>query len=544
MAYANCRSCFAVALAFVILAIAGCSENTREAEADRSHFLAPAEPLRAHYQIDCVLDLARQVQGKERITLTNTSALPLHRLALDWALADAGGQLSSIRISEQPAQIIANLKRANGKVIQPLVLQLPQPLRPGQTLKLDVEFDLQRSVGDLAGTSITAADWYPRLWWGYPTHDDYSVSLQVPAHYLILTTGLHDPKTGRYEAKDVRSFGITIADRNGCEILQANAGNVLVRCVVTPKGKPCGRLLLDAAVDVISFDRNRFGFYPQPSLTIFPGMDEPMGGFPAATGMVGIHGMERMNEKPTSHWQWITAHEIGHQYWGEHVLEKDDPGWLWLGMGILLDRDYARARALPPSIHQDFRQRYLAALRDGHDTTMAIAPEKLKDRNQNVFDNAVLHGKSYALCSTLGVLLGQPTFDRISRRCLHEFRGRRLGAAEFQRVCEEESGQDLSWFFTAWVLGSRSPDYEIVSRETTPQGTGFLTTVKVVCRGPMPLPIPVRVVFPGGTQQTQITDRLVSESTLQFTSQTPPREIQLDPDGLLPPAQPRTASRE
>jgi hypothetical protein len=84
-----------------------------------------------------------------------------------------------------------------------------------------------------------------------------------------------------------------------------------------------------------NFYRQHFGMYPQPSLTIIPGAPKPNGGYPYATAMVVIHGQEACSEKPDTYWRWIATHEVGHQYWLEHVLGKDpEQGYGWLISGI------------------------------------------------------------------------------------------------------------------------------------------------------------------------------------------------------------------
>jgi len=100
---------------------------------------------------------------------------------------------------------------------------------------------------------------------------------------------------------------------------------VRVRAVFTKKGRPCAELLLKTPVDVIAFYRERFGVYPQLSRAIVPGMDYPAGGYPPASGLVVVHGQHRMAERPEAFWRWITAHEIGHMYWGDLVLAQGSP---------------------------------------------------------------------------------------------------------------------------------------------------------------------------------------------------------------------------
>lgn len=97
---------------------------------------------------------------------------------------------------------------------------------------------------------------------------------------------------------------------------QKTIGDVQITALFTEAASECARLCLETAADVVKFYTGWLGFYPNRFLYIIPGAAEPMGGYPFSSGIVFIHGREKMDEKPLDHWQWITAHEIGHQYWG------------------------------------------------------------------------------------------------------------------------------------------------------------------------------------------------------------------------------------
>ena len=204
--------------------------------------------------------------------------------------------------------------------------------------------------------------WHPRLWWGYPTHDDFEVRIDTPDDYEMAVSGQPTGERGFWKARGVRTCGIVFG--RDLQRTEARAGDILVCSLFTSEGRRCAELLMETAVDVIGFYQSQFGFYPHPFLSIVPGMDRPAGGFPFATGIVSIHGQERLDERSEDFWRWITAHEIGHQYWGEHVLEADFPGWLWIALGIWMDREYARERGLDPEIHRGLIRRYLDGVLD------------------------------------------------------------------------------------------------------------------------------------------------------------------------------------
>jgi hypothetical protein len=300
----------------------------------RPAFWAPLEPPRAHYSVDVrYLPTDQRLEGTETIRFRNDTRRPIDRIALRWF-----GEIVAVRAGGSAAT------GAPGKHSVAL-FDLPHAIAPGRELALEVDFSAPWKLDSRTASAITSS-LHPRLWWGFGTHDDYVVRVHVPEGHVVATSGRLDASTGAYRADGVRAFGLFIG--KGYDSAEVDAGAVRVRAVFTPKGRACAELLLKTAADVVAFYHQRFGFYPQSSLTIVPGGDAPMGGYPAATGLVVVHGQERMSERPDAHWRWITAHEIGHQYWGEHVLAAgaESYPWLMLGLGIHADREYSRARGI------------------------------------------------------------------------------------------------------------------------------------------------------------------------------------------------------
>jgi len=483
----------------------------------------PADPLTVHYKIDCSIDIhAGRLKGQERICFINTTSQTLRTLALMGSTH--GIDIQEVLGNGKPVRL---LTKAYGS---PLVFSLAQAVDPTESVVIDVTFSLSAPVLPKSGDKALIVNWYPRLWCGFDTHADYDVALDVPDAYTVMTSGLRDSQSDTYYAEDTKSFGMIISKAH--DVLTEQAGDVLVQCLYRPRAKTCAELLLATAVDAISFFRERFGFYPHRVLTIVPGSDRPMGGYPVATGIVAIHGMERMHERPKLHWQWIVAHEIGHQYWGEYVMEKDTPGWLWIGLGIYADREYCRARGLGLRKHRELMDRYVQGVRDGLDTTMNISPAQLSQIKYD-YNNVVIHGKGFSVISALDCLLGKDDFDRIYRRCLRDYGGRRLGVHAFQRVCEEETDRDLAWFFEQWVNSNRCLSYEIISQASERQGDSYLSRIDVECLGDLKMPVPIVAYFEDGSTQHRLTDRAQTINSISFKSQSRLRDVQLDPKGAL-----------
>ena len=459
-----------VVTALVLMPRAGVAGTETTANGPVGYWV-PRQPPRAKYTVDCSLELGEKLclQGMETIRFVNTTSRPMQTLALTW-----------FRAGEQTLEVVANGQRmALPAPVQsfPQDFVLAEPIGPGEAVELAVKFSVSAPTGGVEPDRLGPVTEWPHLWWGFDTQDDYDVRLDVSDSYTaVATSGCLDPQTGRYRAEAVPSFGFYLC--KGHEVMEGQAGDVLVRCLYKPEDKKCAKLLHETAIDVINFYREWLGFYPYRILTIIPGMDRPAGGYPVATSIVSIHGMGRMDEMPELHWRWITAHEIGHQYWSRYVMEKDRPGWLWIGLGIYLDRQYCRARNLGNDKHRQLMERYIQGVREGLDTTVSRSQEE-EENIKFDFNNVVIHGKGFSIISTLDCLLGHDVFERIHRRCLREFGGQRFGIHEFRAVCEEESGQDLGWFFDQWVNSNKFLSYEITDRQCEEKDGRYVTTVAV-----------------------------------------------------------------
>jgi hypothetical protein len=497
----------------------------------RTDFWAPVAPPRAHYSVEVrfVADASR-LEGTETIRFRNDTRRPIGRIALDW-----WGDVLRVRANGVASE------GAPGKHSIPL-FDLPSEVAPGGDVNLEVEFGASWKLNSKTGNAITSFV-SPRLWWGFGNLDDYQVRLRVPDGYAVGTSGRYDPGSGAYRAGNIGAFGLFIG--KGYESAEAEAGDVHVRAVFTAAGRPCAELLLKTAADVIAFYRQQFGFYPQRSLTIVPGMDYPAGGYPPATGLVVIHGQERLSERPEAFWRWITAHEIGHMYWSNYVVgQGPDPlTWLMIGLGIHADREYRRARGITSdaiSLEQD----YIRGVKQGLDTTIDVTDEQLAAIHWD-FNNTVEHGKSAAMLNALESVLGGETFASIYRRCLKEYAGKQLGWREFQRISEIESGQDLGWFFEAWVRSSGSADYRVAGQECSPAGGLFNCAVRVERLGAMRMPVTVAARFEDGSEQRAQTERLADLDVLLFQAKSPLKEVVIEPDAAVALAQaPPPAQRE
>ena len=507
-------------------------------------------PAGAAYVLDAKIGVEgdrASLAGTGSIALTNTSRLPLSVLGFEWTVRP--GSEFSVSAGGRPLRIL-NPEKAMPPTT-PLLLALPEPVAPGAALKVEIRFASRAAVNN---GQVHFGLWYPRLWGeGRPVRDSFRVRLATPPGFVAAASGRLDPASGAYINECVTThFGLFLS--NTMRVERRQAGGVEISALFTEKGRDCALFCLAAAADIIPFYKEWLGSYPHDSLVILPGGSEPMGGYPYASGIVVIHGEETFDPakgaKANTWWTWITAHEIGHQYWGESAMSADVAGdytesWLMIGLGICADKEYLLRNGLGWDRHRGFIDGYLAGVKAGKDTTLD-APASLVKAQKYDRNNILIHGKGFSVLSALERVLGPEAFDRLYRRAVREYAGRRLGWREFQRLAEAESGLDLAWFFEDWVRSAKALECRAVSKASTPAGAGFASEVRVEYgMNSIRMPVPVRAVFEDGTVQTASTDRLVRTSVLRFSSRSPLREVRLDPDrrlGLVEEALRRTAA--
>jgi len=202
-------------------------------------------------------------------------------------------------------------------------------------------------------------------------------------------------------------------------------------------------------------------------------------------------------------------------------------------MGIMADKAYVLSRNLGLEKHKGFMDRYLEGVKMRNDTT-ADAPLSLVKKQNFDRNNIIIHGKGFCILSALESVMGKEVFESAYMKAVKSYGGRRLNYRDFQKICEEENGENLDWFFEQWVRTPKYLYYGIESQDCEKQGTEFVSTV-VVESGldSILMPVPVKAVFEDGTSEIQKTSRLFSKNKLLFRSRARLKEAVLDPERKL-----------
>jgi hypothetical protein len=487
-----------------------------------NNYIVPQIPINSNYKIDVeIIPEKNVIKGEEIIHFTNSGNYPLETLAFDWEISET----SKIEISLND-KLLTLLNR--NTTSSPLLYYLDSPIKPGQKVQIKIKFSSMNLIKNSDKAELQ--NWYPRLWWdGIDTFDSCKIKLLYPEEYALAISARLNKKTGYYENKGVRSCGLCLYKNYIIE--QKEVDGILITFIHTEKGTECAKLCLETAIDVVKFYKDWLGFYPFKFLTIIPGMSYPAGGYPFASGIVVIHGQEQFQEKPLPHWKWITAHEIGHQYWGEYVFD-DYNSWLWIGLGIYADREYSIFSQIGLKKHIGFMNGYIKGIIKHYDTTADITDSQIGKINFD-YNNIIKHDKGFSIISALECTIGKDQFCRIYKRCLKEFAGKYLHYRTFWRICEEESGEKLSWFFEQWVRSNKYLSYKIISQNSEKVADGYESHVIVKNYGTLNMPIPLKAVFKDGSSEIKYSNRLLDINDISFKSTSELKEIILDPENKL-----------
>ncbi len=435
------------------------------------------------------------------------------------------------------------LRVRSGKAENTQDIRLDEPLEPGASVLLRITFD-GTYPPDRDGYHLVSGAWHPKalvIRDGEPDPverqaDDYDVTLTLPVTEVVATSGYlvqrnvtsEGKASLRYTARDITDFGFASSPDFLETVLET--GGVTIRALYLPGRENWGRKLAEYAARVIPFYVETFGFYPQPLLSILPGSRTATGGYPAASNIIVVH--DTLDNAGEAFAEWITAHEIGHQYWGWDCVIDQGKYYHWpgLALGIYMDRQYTEAR-IPERAraHRNFTERYLSGVERGYDTTISRTWDEIEALPFD-FNNIVAHGKAYSVIRMLEGLVGKERFLELTKTLLSSYRGRTLYPWEFQRAAEQASGMDLAWFFRDWFEGNVVLSYEVGDVRQTDSGV----EVVVNQTGTAGMPLDIELLLRDGTKARKKIDREAKSQTIVFEEAARPLQVRLDPDGFTP----------
>ena len=233
-------------------------------------------------------------------------------------------------------------------------------------------------------------------------------------------------------------------------------------------------------------------------------------------------------------WVWLYVHELGHQWFGDAVTCAS---WtdIWLNEGFAsyseaLYAEWAGYNELPAGF--EAYQEYMFSQFYVDDRTIFVADTSLV---ANIF-NIVVYDKGSWVLHMLRHVLGDDVFFDVLKSYVSDLRWQygSVSTADFQMVCEEKSGLDLTTFFEQWLYYPFFPKYSY-SWNTVTSGVNneFALVLEIIQQQTTTLydmPIDVKIIFTDNSDTTIIVQNTQWKESYFLTVSKEPVKVKLDPD--------------
>lgn len=405
-------------------------------------------------------------------------------------------------------------------------VKTPRPIRPGETLRLKIEFETRQPLPIARTGAIRdyhfVAQWFPKIgvWWKgewnchqfhantefFADYGVYDVRITLPSNYVIGATGgipresVEHPDgttTHRFVQEDVHDFTWVASPSIVREVRtfvhdEPEDGErvdrhhrlrpVQVILLAQPHHRDMVERYFEATFKALRFYGEWYGEYPYETVTVVdPANDSRSGGMEYPTLFTGGGNMFAPKESPVP--ESVTVHEFGHQFWYGLVANNEfEEAWLDEGFN-----SYSQERVLLAAWPPFKAGRYFFGGR-GAGTSVGIpyvfhdfdvsryTNGNLQLREQGTNDVMARKGweyyQSYGLNSytkpamslwQLERTVGEDVMYRIMRTYHHRFRFRHPTSQDFMNVVNEVTGRDMGWFFRNTWFSQDLFDYKIES---------------------------------------------------------------------------------
>jgi hypothetical protein len=262
------------------------------------------------------------------------------------------------------------------------------------------------------------------------------------------------------------------------------------------------------------------GDYPYNQVTAVDGTISAGGGmeYPNVT-VIGNVGSDQDLEI-------VIVHEVGHN-WFYGILGSNERvhGWMDEGMNTLNEMRYMQTKypdntylsnmLLGGAFHfndldhhdtGDFSYRLIAGL--GEDEPIETHSAEFSAINYGV----MMYQKTGLVFLYLKDYLGEDKFNQVMQTYFDTWKFKHPQPEDMKKVCEEVTGEDLSWLFNDLIQTSNHIDYKITKVKKTDSGT----EVTVKNKGQVSGPIGVDLISNNTILESQWSKAYTKKSTLLF----------------------------
>ncbi|HEY1984643.1 MAG TPA: M1 family aminopeptidase [Terracidiphilus sp.] len=457
--------------------------------------------------------------------------------------------LKVTKISDDAGKLLTGERSADGTIrVSP-----SSPFTRGQTYRWTFEYEGVISGsedGPVEGLKLAAieepisyllyaARWFPST--GYMTgRFTAEMHIRVPQGMRVFASG----STGASHA--VTLFGGKPGDQfdfswtkpgfpgtviAGRYVNPTSAGPGNVKVYLTLAHQQAGNELAQTAAKEYDFFTDSFGALESPHLNVVEIPDDTL---PAvfAPELVGMMG-SRVGDKSGVR---LLANTIAHEWWGSEVSPRTlNDSWITNGMARYGELMYVEEESGKSAMRTGLQDVAAGAL--AYDTIPLSSSGRLSPFSPE-FQSMTLE-KGAMIFHMLRWEVGDKAFLATLKGALSQFTDQSMRAADFQKVAEAQSQQQLTPFFAQWVDGTGAPQFtNKYAVYRLGNNKGFRTIGEInqdldLFR----MPVELRVETDGKTE-IQKVDVVGTDSQYVVDTFGRPRRISIDPQNWVLKATP------
>ena len=409
--------------------------------------------------------------------------------------------------------------------------------------KVALDDSIRATLGyDAFFATGSGTHWYPQLSTpdGHsPRFHDFQVELAHPPEFTVLTSGTlqsvveDDPLVvATYSADRIEGFALNFGP--GLDRLSRQQDEVRVLALTPPPLRDVFQSASAFTAEAIDWYTSTYDFFPSPQIAIAPGHPEFVGGFPSSN-LYYLH----LGDTSEGFLTEITAHEVGHYYWGHYVLADSERrlDWLQLANGIWADQLYL-AETRGYELDRQWREgpwfrRYVEGVVADYEQELGISAEHEQslDYDYNTF---VRHAKGAVGVFLQARRIGVERFLDVQRGLLEDHAHQPLSVDEFAERLEEAGADGAREFFRAWQCADASLDFDAELLSSRRVGEQYRHHLTVTRRGTVPYPIELLVRDVEGNEAEVSVDPTLRVHRSEVTTPAKLEEVVLDPHGVIP----------
>jgi aminopeptidase N len=301
---------------------------------------------------------------------------------------------------------------------------------------------------------------YPARWFPINdyTVDRYTADLHitVPTGYRVIASGLETSQPAA-AGKTTYSFQYTKPSFPGSiavvqgEPVRVNSEGVSTSIYFRQK-QPMANAYGEETGKIMTFLTSEYGLPPQANLTLVETEDGTPNGF-SAPGVIFL-SPKGIGSQVSSR---LLANQLARQWWEALVSPiSRDHIWLENGSARYAELLWDEQKNGPAALERDVRDTYIEGLTVD---TPIIQSGRLEDYSPEYW--ALTAGKGAALLNMLRNVIGNQAFTQLMAGFTGQHNWQSVSTADFRKMAEQISGQNLQYFFVQWVESSGAPEFKM-----------------------------------------------------------------------------------